>query len=63
MSSFTFSIGDADKVPNQFAVYGELGGPNAGSFNWGLPFFYGRTIFVAIEGQSAPGGIAPYWAY
>jgi len=63
VSSFQFSIGDADTVPNQFAVYGELGGPNAGSFNWGLPFFFGRTIFVAIEGQSAPGGIAPYWAY
>lgn len=33
------------------------------SFDWGLPFFFGRKVFVAIKGGSAPGGTAPYWAY
>ena len=47
----------------RLAVFGELGGPNAGSFDWGLPFFYGRAVFTAIEGQSTPGGAGPYWAF
>jgi hypothetical protein len=30
---------------------------------WGLPFFFGRNVFVAIDGQSTPAGVGPYWAY
>ena len=33
------------------------------AFAWGLPFFFGRNVFIAIEGQSTPGGGVPYWAY
>jgi Protein of unknown function (DUF3443) len=62
-SAFTFTVGNADAIPSRFAAAVELAGPNPGGFDWGLPFFYGRTIFVAIEGQGAPGGTAPYWAY
>jgi hypothetical protein len=62
-SSFTFSIANSDRVPNNFFASAEIGGPNAGTFDWGLPFFFGRSIFVAIDGQGAPGGNPPYWAY
>ncbi|HZR22357.1 MAG TPA: DUF3443 family protein, partial [Vicinamibacterales bacterium] len=62
-SAFTFSVGNADAIPARFAAAAELAGPNAGTFDWGLSFFFGRTIFIAIEGQGAPGGTAPYWAY
>ncbi len=34
-----------------------------GYFDWGLSFFYGRTVFTAIEGASTPGGPGPYFAY
>jgi len=32
-------------------------------FDWGLPFFYGRTIYVAIEGLEAGGSTGPYFAF
>ena len=34
-----------------------------GSFDWGLPFFFGRRVFVALEGSASAGGPDPYWAY
>jgi hypothetical protein len=33
------------------------------SFDWGLPFFFGRNVYTSIEGKTAPGGTTPYWAY
>jgi hypothetical protein len=48
-------------------AFNDLGGPAFGSnpdyFDWGLPFFFGRNVFTAIEGKSTPGGTGPYWAY
>ncbi|MGZ5194011.1 MAG: DUF3443 domain-containing protein [Ramlibacter sp.] len=35
----------------------------ARSIDWGLPFFFGRTVFVAMSGASTPAGNGPYWAY
>jgi hypothetical protein len=40
-----------------------LGGPDTGQFDWGLPFFLGRTVFIAIEGQRAGPVVGPFWAY
>ena len=63
--TINFSIGDAESL---FAnrgdfVFGNLGGPDHGGFDWGLPFFFGRNVFTAIEGKNTPGGTGPYWAY
>ena len=33
------------------------------SIAWGLPFFFGRSVFVAISGASTPQGAGPFWAY
>jgi hypothetical protein len=30
---------------------------------WGLPFFYGRAVYTAIDGRSTPGGNGPYYAF
>jgi hypothetical protein len=62
-----FSVANADALfknnPNA-AVFDQLAGPNSLSgFDWGLPFFYGRNVFTAIEGRNTPGGTGPYWAY
>lgn len=64
-SMVSFNIDNADALfsTSATAVFPTLGGPNSGTFDWGLPFFYGRHVFVAIEGATTPGGTGPYWAY
>ena len=64
-----FSIGDAATLfsTQNDNAFNDLGGPalssNANYFDWGLPFFFGRNVYTAIEGKSTPGGAGPYWAY
>ena len=64
-ASVSFTIANADTLfANQTAfVFNSLGGPNPGTFDWGLPFFFGRNVFNAIEGKSTPAGSGPFWAY
>ena len=40
---------------------GNLADPTG--FDWGLPFFYGRRVFLGIEGEASPGGTGPYYAF
>jgi hypothetical protein len=63
----TFTVGNAETLlsnVNNAAVNG-LAGPSSGpgQFDFGLPFFFGRNVYVAIEGKSTPGGTGPYSAY
>ena len=35
-------------------------------FDWGLPFFYGREVYVGVDtAKPKPGWtyVGPYWAY
>jgi hypothetical protein len=59
-----FSVGNAAAMTN--SVLPGLAGPSDGSstsFDWGLPFFFGRRVYTAIEQMGAPGGTAPYVAF
>jgi hypothetical protein len=45
-----------------------LGGSNgrgsrSRAFDWGLPFFFGRPVYMAIDGAGTMHGRGPYWAY
>ncbi|MGB6844742.1 MAG: DUF3443 family protein [Candidatus Acidiferrales bacterium] len=59
-----FVVGNADTLltGNNAAING-LAGPDSGQFDWGLPFFFGRKVYTAIEGKTTPAGVGPYWAY
>jgi hypothetical protein len=48
---------------NAAPVGGTTGNLSSSQFDWGLPFFFGRSVAVAIEGQTTPAGTGPYWAY
>jgi hypothetical protein len=59
----TFSVGNVDLLNGNFTAFSEVAGPNPGGFGWGLSFFFGKTIFTGIEGQTSPGGTGPYFAF
>jgi hypothetical protein len=63
-TSITFEVDNATQLFSTTAsAFPGLAGPSANTFDWGLPFFYGRTVFTAIENQSTAGGLGPYVAY
>jgi hypothetical protein len=63
-NTIAFSIANANALFNTgHNVFNDVGGPNAGGFDLGLPFFFGRTVYVAIEGASAGGVTGPYYAF
>lgn len=60
----TFDIGNFETlVKSSNRVFSNLGGFDAHNFDWGLPFFFGRKIFVGFEGRASTLGSGPYWAY
>jgi hypothetical protein len=61
-----FSVGNADSLFSTNGVaFGDLAAPNpdATSFDFGLPFYFGRSVYTAIDNQNTPGGIGPYVAF
>lgn len=67
-----FTVGDAATLFNanqNFAAFSNLAG-GAGTtgsgtqtFAWGLPFYFGRTVYTAMEHQIAGGTPGPYFAF
>jgi hypothetical protein len=63
-ASVEFAIGNADSLAQgSGAAFIELGGPASDTFDWGLPFFYGRAVFLGIEGKASSLGSGRYIAY
>lgn len=67
-----FSVGDAFSMFTAYpappaAVFPQLAGPLPATpnqvFDYGLPYFYGRNVYVAIENTSAGGTPGPYLAF
>jgi hypothetical protein len=50
------------------AALSTLAGPQpmvSNGFDWGLPFFYGKSVYVAIDGATMPSSLpaGPWWAF
>jgi hypothetical protein len=68
VSNVSFDVADTDALNGNNPSFSAL--PNVAgtttlalSFDWGLPFLYGRRVYVAIEGQSTAAGPGPFVAY
>jgi len=67
-SNVTFRLQNANTVFNanpSFTPFDNVGAPNSdpAGLDFGLPFFFGRSVYTAIEGRNTSGGMGPYFAY
>jgi hypothetical protein len=68
-SMVSFQIANLNSITGNFYALDDVGGPASASatlgsyFDWGLPFFYGKSVFTAIEGKPAGNATGPYYAY
>lgn len=65
-----FTVANADQALSVGGTaFPDLAGPNTGtgaapgSFDWGLPFFYGRSFYVILENATAGGLAGPALAF
>ncbi len=73
--SVAFNVGNATTLftnnGGNNVAFSELAAPNGpisgcgSSFDWGLSFFYGKSVFTGIEQQPVSGTnyVGPFWAY
>jgi len=69
--SYTYTFNIANFASETGAASSEVGGPNGAcnnnsnnpcSFDWGFPFFYGRSVFTALEGTMIGVNSGPFFA-
>ena len=64
-----FSIANAQTLATNnptYTAFSTLGGTYSSStttFDWGLPFYFGRRVATAIENHSTSVGTGPYVAF
>ncbi len=78
MSTVNFSVANASSLfttSTTIAAASTLAAPSTSvaadgstftgtnTFDWGLPFYYGRTVYTAIETKNTSAGMGPYFAF
>jgi hypothetical protein len=63
--SENFLVVSAETVPTSATAFPGLAGTNPApqSFDWGLPFFFGRQVATVIQGYTTADGTGPYIAF
>jgi len=67
-ASVNFTVGDAETLGGNdpsLVAFDTLAGtyPTTDAFDWGLPFYYGRTVYTAFETATTSVGAGPYVAF
>jgi hypothetical protein len=67
-ATVNFTVADAETLRANnpsLVAFATLAGtfPTANTFDWGLPFYYGRTVYTAIENATTAVGTGPYVAF
>jgi hypothetical protein len=71
-NNLTFNVGNTQTISSTapldtFNILPQLAGTlpagNAGTFDYGLAFFYGKRVAVAVEGNKTSAGTGPYIAF
>jgi hypothetical protein len=62
--TISFHIGNFNSLTSSSnSVFAEIGGNEVGDFDWGLPFHFGRNVYIGLEGMESSLGSGTYWAY
>jgi hypothetical protein len=63
-AAVAFSVANATSLFNSSNnAFDNLAGIASNSFGWGLPFFFGRRVYTAIEARLTSAGNGPYYAF
>jgi Protein of unknown function (DUF3443) len=63
-NTVNFAIADPNSFVATAAAFMNLGGGGGSTrFTWGMPFFYGRKVYIGIEQRAAGTFTGPYYAY
>jgi len=68
-TTIAFTVTNAATLNGAYHAFDDLAGelpgfgmdPRAAGFDWGMPFFFGRSVYTAIETRGTPAG--PYVAF
>ncbi|MFC0692269.1 DUF3443 domain-containing protein [Paraburkholderia humisilvae] len=62
--TLSFSVANAQALfATSNNAFDNLAGVSSTMFDWGLPFFFGRRIFTAIEARPTAAGNGPFYAF
>lgn len=63
-NTVTFGVDNTQNLNGSDFAFSNLAGPLTGSFDWGLPFFYGRHVYTAIDNMTTiDNNATPFFAY
>jgi hypothetical protein len=58
-----FAIADPNSFVTTAAAFAGLASGGTTNFIWGMPFFYGRTIYIGIDQRTMGSRVGPFFAY